>query len=143
MLRRFSPGNTPTLHGSVCAGYADLFCQMCDCAGVPVRKISGIAKGYGYQVDGRIESKPNHDWNAVRIGGTWYLVDATWDSGHIDDSRSFRKEYRTDYLFLAPEAFIYTHFPLGESDQLLSRPISMDEFARMPWLRGGSFSNTS
>jgi hypothetical protein len=123
----------------VCAGYAELFDRMGGAAGLTVRRIPGIAKGYGYDRDGVLDSTPNHDWNAVRLGGRWQLVDVTWDSGYLAGSGTFKKEYRTDYLFLEPGAFLYTHFPVDPADQLLPRPASFKEYAEMPWLRGEFF----
>jgi hypothetical protein len=124
---------------SVCAGYAELFDRMAGAAGLTVRRISGIAKGYGFDRDGTVDREPNHDWNALRVGGRWYLLDVTWDSGFLAETGTFKKEYRTDYLFLEPRSFIYTHFPVDAADQLLPTPVTFTEYAAMPWLRGEFF----
>ena len=107
---------------SVCYGYAALLAEMCRLAGIPCEKISGYGRGYGFGI-GRAESihDVNHAWNAVRLEGVWYLVDVTWDAGHIRE-RSFRKAYGTAYLFLEPRQFLYTHFPAEPRWQLLDPP---------------------
>ena len=81
----------------------------------------------------------NHDWNIVTILGERYLVDVTWDSGHIDERNQGVKEYSTEYLFQAPVQFIYRHFPEYPADQLLDPPLSMDEFFDLPTIRGSFF----
>lgn len=55
-------------HTAVCQGYATLLNRMLTKVGIESRIISGW---------GRNEA---HAWNIVKIGGTWYNVDATWDS---------------------------------------------------------------
>ena len=57
---------------SVCQGYAALFCRMADLAGLNAHYITGIGNG------------ENHGWNSVSINGTYYLLDATWDSNYGD-----------------------------------------------------------
>jgi transglutaminase/protease-like cytokinesis protein 3 len=49
-----------------------------------VEKLDGFAKGFGYKI-GEPLSTPNHAWNAVRIDGNWYLLDATWDAGVVGE----------------------------------------------------------
>ena len=44
-----------------------------------------------------------HAWNAARVGGTWWLVDATWDAGWVDGSR-FEKHYGTGYFLTPPRS---------------------------------------
>lgn len=58
---------------AVCSGYAEAFYALADAAGLEVIYISGSAdngSGAGYQ---------GHAWNQVKIDGTWYNVDVTWD----------------------------------------------------------------
>ena len=59
---------------AVCNGYALLFYRMCKDAGISVRMVTGI--GDDRQVRGR------HAWNIVKIGNSYYNVDATWDSNN-------------------------------------------------------------
>lgn len=50
---------------AVCAGYTALTAAMARYAGIPARYISS--------------KEINHAWNHVRIDGTWYFCDTTWD----------------------------------------------------------------
>lgn len=124
---------------SVCYGYAALFAEMCSLAGVRCQKISGFGRGYGFAA-GRAgdPGQTNHAWNAVQIGGRWYLVDVTWDAGHVE-KRAFQKKYATTYLFMPPEEFIYTHLPEDPAWQLLSPPLATEQFSDLPYLLGRFF----
>lgn len=50
---------------AVCAGYTALTAAMARYAGIPARYITS--------------KEINHAWNHVRINGTWYFCDTTWD----------------------------------------------------------------
>ena len=133
--------NTLRRRQAVCHGYATLLAKMCELAGIPCRNISGYGRGYRFGL-GRTESvgRTNHAWNAVKIGGRWYLVDVTWDAGHVN-GRTYRKAFGTAYLFPEPREFLYTHFPTDPKWQLLDPPCTAEEFARLPYLRGRFFEH--
>ena len=65
---------------AVCEGYSVLFARMCMEAGVECRVITGTALG------------GSHSWNAVKIGGIYYLVDCTWDDSEGGTSWFLRGE---------------------------------------------------
>jgi transglutaminase/protease-like cytokinesis protein 3 len=69
----------------------------------------------------------------VKVEGNWYLIDTTWDAGYLN-GRSFTARYRTVYLFINPYNFIHSHFPLNPDDQLLSTPMSAEDFLICPGL---------
>ncbi len=54
-------------HRTICNGYADLFFDMANKAGLKTEFVAS--------------TKLDHAWNAVRINGKWYYVDCTWDDG--------------------------------------------------------------
>ncbi len=120
---------------AVCDGFAKLFQAMCKSAGIETLYITGITKGYGYSQNGYLGL---HAWNAVKIQNSWYLVDITWDAGYIN-GQHFIKQYSTDYLFLSPQAFIYTHFPTDDRHQFLNKPITKEKFVSLPYLQGKFF----
>jgi hypothetical protein len=126
---------------SVCHGYAVLLAKMCQLAGIPCEKVSGYGRGYRFGL-GRAENLDdvNHAWNAVHVRGRWYLLDVTWDAGHVDQ-RAFQKAYSTTYLFLEPRQFLYTHFPAEPKWQLLDPPRTAEQFAELPYLRGRFFEH--
>jgi hypothetical protein len=120
----------------VCSGYASVFNEMCRLAGVESIGVSGYSKGFGYR--GYIGSGTDHEWNAVKSGGKWYLVDVTWDAGHLD-RRTFIKNYSTAYLFLDSRSFLYSHLPAAEKYQFYAPPITPEIFMREAYVPGKFF----
>lgn len=124
---------------AVCAGYTNLMSMMCSLAGVEAVGISGYSKGFGYR--GFIEEgqQTDHAWNAVKIGGRWQLVDVTWDAGFVD-YKTFIKHYSTDYLYLTPPQFAYSHLPEDSSFQYLKEEKTREQFVREPYIPGAFFA---
>ena len=72
-----------------------------------------------------------HTWNAVRIDGYWHFVDCNWGVSYIPGSVSFdpfRYEYDEHYFLADPDTMINTHFPSNPAWQLLTEPITLDQF---------------
>ena len=132
------PASVLQTRTAVCAGYAALFQRLATLAGVSAVTIPGYSRGYGFSPFGTERFKENHDWNAVKIGEAWYLLDVTWDSGYINSSRYFR-EYSNNYFLLAANRMIYTHMPTDVRWQLLDRPLSHEQSLALPYLRGSFF----
>ena len=58
----------------VCAGYAEIVGNVFSCCGIEVRYISG----------NNIEpGEAGHAWNQIKLDGTWYNMDLTWDRDRI------------------------------------------------------------
>ena len=111
---------------AVCWGYSTLFKAMCDAANIPCEVISGYAKT-------SLEAKPqlkssNHAWNSVKIGSTWYLLDATWDSDLIGKINVFEQKFGYGYFLAPPNYFIVNHLPENPDWQLLACPISIADY---------------
>ncbi|MEQ8225754.1 MAG: transglutaminase domain-containing protein [Candidatus Eremiobacterota bacterium] len=121
---------------AVCEGFSSLYQRFCELAGLKCFKISGVAKGYGYSAGGSLGP---HAWNAVQIGNMCYLLDSTWDGGYLE-GRTYVKQYSTDYLFLGPACFIYSHFPDEPAWQLLGSPVTKEQFESLPDANGKFFS---
>lgn len=127
---------------AVCEGYSNTFKKFCDTLGISCEKISGYARGVGISL--LTETSPsssNHAWNIVKLEGAWYVIDCTWDSGHMEGKVS-KQDYTTDYLFLRPEHFIYTHYPSDSRKQLLEKPVSANQFTALPNLTPKFFEVT-
>ena len=124
---------------AVCAGYAQLFKALLDTLEVENRIVHGYARGAGVRLF-RSEDpmNTNHAWNIVTISGKQYLIDSTWNSGHLN-GRNFVAEYRTAYLFIDPAILIFSHFPSDNRDQLLYPPISAETFVNLPFLEPDFF----
>jgi hypothetical protein len=56
------------------------------------------------------------------------------------DYKTFVKHYSTDYLYLTPEQFSFSHLPKDESQQFLANPKSAETFVKEPFVPGTFFS---
>jgi hypothetical protein len=113
---------------AVCSGYTRLFEAMYAAIGGRAVYISGQGRGVSNPVPGA-----SHAWSAVEIAGAWYLMDITWNAGHLDGGR-FVKKYKTDHLLPPPELFGLSHRPKDDRWQLVDEPLSSGEFQRQPLL---------
>lgn len=120
---------------SVCAGYAQLFTAMCGLAEIRSVVITGHGRGYDWSPYREKGFESNHAWNGVEIEGGWYLVDCTWDAGHVTDD-TFTSDYDISYFCTPPAGFLHTHFPDNPAWQLLDDPISYNEYCEIPYLNG-------
>ena len=131
-------GSVFTTGRSVCEGYANVIQEMCKQAGIPVKKLSGFAKGFSHSNETRFtpDTKTNHAWNAVFIRGNWFLLDSTWGAGHVDrETKQFVRKFNEFYFLSEPEHYIYSHFPFDKRNveeslkwQLLDIPFSLEQF---------------
>ena len=121
---------------AVCSGYAACINAMCSLSGIKSKTISGFSKGYGFS--GKIGKYPDHDWNAVKINGHWYLLDATWDAGFLD-YKTFIKRYSTQYLFWDARTFLYSHLAQKDSEQFFAPVLSKEQFENEPKIEGKFF----
>lgn len=78
-------------HKAVCQGYALAFQKFMDHMGIPCY----IAKG---EINVNGTTGP-HAWNIVKLNGSWYSVDCTWD-GQDDQTRY-------DYFLLGADEYPY------------------------------------
>lgn len=118
---------------AVCDGYSRLFEKMGTLAGLEVVRIAGVAKGIDSGNKTPRQDKSNHAWNAVKLDGKWFLLDATWGAGSIRRGTSkFLRKY-SDFFFLSkPADLIYTHFPVDSQWQLLKEKQSFSRFLDYP-----------
>jgi len=126
--KRINRSNTDILERreAICWGYSTLFKAMCDEVNIPCEVISGYGKTT-FGESPKLKS-PNHAWNAVKLDTTWYLLDATWDSGMIGNLSLFEQKYQQDYFLTPPKYFIVNHLPADPNWQLLNCPISPEEY---------------
>ncbi|MBW2735639.1 MAG: hypothetical protein JRH20_24915 [Deltaproteobacteria bacterium] len=130
--KRYPPYDPPTVlrrRKGVCAGYAKLFEAVALAAGLEAVYIRGQAR----QRDGGVDGE-GHAWNGIKLGGRWYLLDVTWDSGSTE-GRTFTKELRTTYFLTPPRVFASDHFPDKSAWQLLEPAIKRGDFIRQPMMR--------
>jgi hypothetical protein len=134
-----NPNDVLKIRSAVCSGYATLFESLGRAAGLEVRQISGFAKGYGYTVGDSVITPPNHTWNAVRLNEEWYLLDATWGAGHLDENGRFSQAFDEHFFLTDPKELITTHLPTNPRWQLLNPPVSEKTFIDMPLLKPAFF----
>lgn len=119
---------------AVCEGYSNLLKKFLDTLGFQNIKIHGYARGVGVSLLDEKSTASNHAWNLVKIENEYYFPDSTWDSGYMSGKNSVQR-YTTDWLFVKPEHFIYSHFPTKQNQQLLENPLSSSEFLSLADLR--------
>lgn len=108
----------------VCQGYCDLFVQLARAVGIRVEVIEGKAK------DGTGFVNPNgHGWLfAYTRQDHGILLDPTWGAGSVEGNRFIREDDCWQWFNVKPEWMILSHFPNRQSDQLLDKPYSEQEF---------------
>jgi transglutaminase/protease-like cytokinesis protein 3 len=111
---------------TVCSGFALLYKHLLLQAGVEATSVKGFARFTDAQA-GFPTGGIDHEWNAVKLDGDWYLMDLTWAS------TTAQKGVPNDFYFLTdPQAFVSQHLPLDSRWQLLSRSVSKTDFDRFP-----------
>jgi hypothetical protein len=105
----------------VCSNYAALFQACCQSVGVQ----SYIIDGYTRQNNKTILI--GHAWNAVRIDGSFYNIDATWASGYLMGNK-YTRQFRDNFFLIPPIEFIKTHMPFDPIWQFLTNPITYKDF---------------
>jgi hypothetical protein len=135
---------------AVCAGYSQLFADLCSHAGIEARVIVGTVKSadafFGVDADQRaFKGGINHAWNAVKIDGSWFFIENTYGAawGLALDPNTGKSHYNPpviEYFFRTPpERMIMTHFPEDPQWQLLSRPVSNTDFENGSYFSPGYF----
>jgi hypothetical protein len=120
---------------AVCEGYSNTFKRFCDELKIPCEIVHGFGRGVGTSpLAGDTPNDSNHAWNIVTINDESYLIDCTWDSGFMD-GRVSKQQYTTDWLFLKPEHFLYTHYPENAKQQLLATPLTAAQFSDLPFFK--------
>jgi hypothetical protein len=111
------PYNVVRTKRAVCIGYAKLFRELCKINGIQAVTIEGWVKENNAT---RFVPDIQHAWNAVRLGETWYLVDATWDAG-LGGKK---------YFFTPPSVFGRDHLPYDPMWQLQESPMTLECFEK-------------
>lgn len=126
-------------HKTVCTGYAYLIRELARHAGLACE----IIDGYGRQANSNVGGPgiPNHQWNAIRINGKWYLCDATWSSGSVLTSAGiYVKKFNDAYFLTDPALFIRNHYPVESQWTLLKAAPTLMEFLVRPVVYSNLFT---
>jgi len=115
--------------------YAGLHCEI----------IEGYSKGAGYQPASHFRgSQFRNQWTAVWVEGSWRFINCNWGARHVkrpDDDHSMTYHVDEFYFLTDPEEHIYQHFPDDERWQLLRRPLTMEDFVRLPLAKSPFFNH--
>lgn len=82
----------------VCQGYALCFLEMATYVGLEATFVGGTAN------NGTGSGNQSHAWNQVKIDGTWYNVDVTWDDPTGADTPGYT------YFLVSDASFNTDHF---------------------------------
>jgi hypothetical protein len=105
----------------VCQHFAELYNEIANKSGIRTYVINGYTKQ-----NGSVDYLP-HAWCASLIDSAWYLIDPTWGSGYIYNSKFIRK-INNDYFKAKPEKMISSHMPFDPLWQFLNYPLTSQEF---------------
>lgn len=105
----------------ICGNYAALFTDICLKTGVESYVISGYTK------HNEFISHLSHAWNAAYIDSNWFLFDATWGAGYVNNDNFYRK-LDDNWYKVKPNQFIKDHIPFDYLWQFLYYPINNQEF---------------
>jgi transglutaminase/protease-like cytokinesis protein 3 len=114
---------------TICSGYSNLYQALAEEMDLKSVIVIGYAKGATPNIE-RFQDV-NHAWNAVQIDGAWYLLDATWGAGSVNNLK-FQPNYQPYYFATAPSELINNHFPQDLGWQLLSQIYTRAEFDNLP-----------
>ncbi len=123
---------------TMCTGYAYLIKEMANIVDIECK----IIDGYGRTVTSNIDTLEtlNHSWNAVKLNNKWYVCDATWSSGYMDENGAFITDYNTGYFLTDPELFSKNHYPLDKK-WLLKSAQTNATFVNAPIVYGEIFKH--
>ena len=107
--------------GGVCNSKANMFYRLAKEAGLEVLYISGTGNG------------GSHAWNMVKVDGTWYHLDNTWNRGHYEDTSEYEYFNNRDYYLKGDESMRKNHswdaskYPAAPMDYQGDVPIAYNE----------------
>lgn len=110
---------------ALCGGYAFLYEELCKQVGIESKVIHGFSKKY--YASSKRKRQIDHTWNAVKLNGTWRLLDLTLARSQPKNSKPNMYWFDTN-----PDFFIKTHYPEDKKWTLMAYPISKSEFERLP-----------
>ena len=115
---------------TICSGYSNLYQALAEAMGLDAAIVIGYARGATPPNDPRFKDI-NHAWNSVKIDGSWYLLDATFGAGSIQNGK-FAANYNPYYFATPPQQFFDLHYPEDSGWQLLSTTQTRTEFDNLP-----------
>jgi len=118
------------LKQGVCQAYCELFCALAESVGLTVEIVCGKSKDQ----QGAIPEE-GHSWLYVFTDGyEGIFVEPTWGAGAISNGKFVRSsaQDREKWFDADPAWMIFTHFPDEEFWQRLDKPVSQEDFEKLP-----------
>ena len=117
----------------VCQAFADLFIKLCEPLNIKCILVTGFAKTYDH-----IPGTPFERHAYVLVEGDktnrYFFVDATWGSGTVNNGTVARSDDDMSWFHTSPVWMAFSHFPYEEKYQMLKKPLSFEEFQKLPGL---------
>lgn len=124
---------------AVCTGYALTFKKLCNLLKIENELIKGYVKTETYEIN-YIPKNKNHVWNAVKIDGTWLLVDVTYGAGYsINNVWHSKPNYF--YFNVDKESLRLTHYPSDSKWMQFFRRKPLNQFCNQPIYNYAFFNN--
>jgi Transglutaminase-like superfamily len=105
----------------VCMHYSEVFNAIAKELNFESYVVEGMTKQNG-TTDGLA-----HAWNAAKLNGKWYLFDATWGSGNVNQGR-FIKKLDNQYYKVIPSKLAKSHYPFDYLWQFSPNPLKANDF---------------
>jgi hypothetical protein len=105
----------------ICEHYASIFSEIAAKSGIRNYIIEGYTKQNG------VTDYMPHAWNAALINNQWFLFDATWGSGFVENDL-FVKKINEFYFMMNPTTIIKSHMPFDMLWQFVNYPVTNKEF---------------
>ncbi|MTK53403.1 transglutaminase domain-containing protein [Paludibacter sp.] len=105
----------------ICMSYTELFNAIAAKTGLKAFAVQGYTKQ-----NNKVDILP-HAWNAVLIGSEWYLIDATWGAGYIQNGK-FVRHIENGNFKANPHQLINTHIPFDPLWQMLDYTVTNQDF---------------
>jgi hypothetical protein len=87
----------------------------------------------GSEPAGQRFHETDHAWNAVRLEGTWHLVESTWGAGSVE-FRNYVADYRPAWFDMDPRLFALNHMPEDPRWLLLDKAMTLGDYVRAPYI---------
>jgi len=133
------PNDVLKSRSSVCEGYARLTQALGEACHLPIRMVSGFAKGafLNPQRGMRVDERGGHAWNSILLHGQYLMIDSTWGAGYLDTAGggTFQKRFNPFFFLTDPSKLIYSHFPKDATEQYLNPPLTEEEYFDLPWTK--------
>ena len=122
-------------------GITGLFTRLCELLNVESNIITGLTKikTYNHKNKTDLIVIKDHAWNSVFVGEQYYLIDSIKGAGSCEKNK-FYKSQKDKFFGMNPKDSIRFHFPNEKKWQLLSKPITKDEFSSMALISEGFFN---